>query len=145
MQIKEKTIYRIREFNRFYMPKLGLLDKHYLGSEYSPTEARVLFEVYEKKGCNAAYIAKTMNINKSYLSRIIKTHEKNGYLMRTLSEKDSRSFNIYLTELGMKRTKDFIQKSNQEIGNIIKNLEIEKYDRLIKAFNTITNILEECK
>lgn len=72
MKEKENAIYRIRAFNRFYMPTLDLLGNHYLGSEYSATEARVLFEVYEKDGCNAAHIAKVMNIDKSYLSRIIK-------------------------------------------------------------------------
>ena len=39
----KKAVQRIREFNRFYMPLLRLLDTHYLGSEYTPTEARVLF------------------------------------------------------------------------------------------------------
>lgn len=73
---KETTVLKIREFNRFYMPLLRLLDNHYLGSEYTPTEARVLYEIYENDGCNAAYIAKEMNIDKSYLSRIIRAHEK---------------------------------------------------------------------
>ncbi len=86
------------EFNRFYMSKMRLLDNHYLGLEYSPTEARVLFEVYENDGCNATYIAKTINIDKSYLSRIIKAHEKSGYLIRSVSQKDSRSFDLHLTE-----------------------------------------------
>ena len=78
MSEKEKAVQRIREFNRFYMPLLRLLDNHYLGSEYTPTEARVLFEIYENDGCNAAFIAKVMNIDKSYLSRIIRAHEKKG-------------------------------------------------------------------
>lgn len=58
MQVKEKAVSSAREFNRFYLPKLGLVGNHYLGSEYSPTEARVLYEVYENDGCNAAYIAR---------------------------------------------------------------------------------------
>ena len=37
MSEKEKAVQRIREFNRFYMPLLRLLDNHYLGSEYTPT------------------------------------------------------------------------------------------------------------
>ena len=97
MTEKEKVIYRIRAFNRFYMPKLRLLDNHYLDSEYTPTEARVLFEIYENDGCNAAYIAKKMNIDKSYLSRIIRAHETKGYLVRNVSETDSRAYQIHLT------------------------------------------------
>lgn len=105
MSEKEKAIHWIREFNRFYMPRLGLLGNHYLGSNYSPTEERVLFEVYENDGCNAAHIAKTMNIDKSYLSRIIRSYEKDGYLVRTVSQKDSRSFHIHLTETGIKKNR----------------------------------------
>lgn len=143
MQEKEKAVYRIREFNRFYLPAFGLLGNHYLGSEYSPTEARVLYEVHECDGCNAAYIAKTMNIDKSYLSRIIKNHEKNGYLERTVSNKDSRSFDIHLTEEGLRRTKEFIEKSNQQIGEIIDPLNNAEYTKLVDALDTITDILKE--
>ena len=142
---REKAICRIREFNRFYMPRLGLLGNHYLGSSYSPTEARVLFEVYENDGCNAAYIAKRMNIDKSYLSRIIRAHEKSGYLTRGVSSKDSRSFNIHLTALGIERTEACIKKFNQQIGEIIETLSEEECSRLIKSFNTITDILKAHK
>lgn len=145
MKVREKTIRRIREFNRFYMPKLGLLDDHYLGSECSPTEARVLFEVYEHDGCNAACIARALNIDKSYLSRIIRAHEKSGYLMRAVSQTDSRAYDLHLTETGMKRTEDFIQKSNEQIGAIIGALREEEYIRLTEALNTVTDILKECK
>lgn len=144
MEEKKYALQRIREFNRFYMPALDLLGNHYLGSEYSAAEARVLFEVYENDGCNAAHIAKTMNIDKGYLSRIIKSHEKKGYLARTVSEKDSRSFDIHLTESGLKKTKNFILKSNQQIGDIIKPLDSAECKILVDALNTVTKLLEKC-
>lgn len=67
-----ETIYAIRAFNRMYMPSMNLLGNHYLGSEYSVTEARIFFEIYENEGCTATHIAQEMNIDKSYLSRILK-------------------------------------------------------------------------
>ena len=140
----KKVVQRIREFNRFYMPLLRLLDTHYLGSEYTPTEARVLFEIYENDGCNAAFIARVMNIDKSYLSRIISAHEKKGHLIRNVSEADSRAYHLHLTESGLLQTNDFIQKSNQQIGDIIKSLSQEECMELIEALNTITTILQSC-
>lgn len=77
-----ETIYAIRAFNRMYMPSMNLLGNHYLGSEYSVTEARIFFEIYENEGCTATHIAQEMNIDKSYLSRILKNHEKKGYIYR---------------------------------------------------------------
>lgn len=144
MKEKVHAVHRVREFNRFYMPAFDLLGNHYLGSEYSATEARVLFEVYDNDGCNAAFIARAMNLDKSYLSRIIKRHEKNGYLLRMVSTTDSRSFDLHLTALGIERTEVFIQKSNQQIGDMIESLNAVKCKELIHALDTITDILKEC-
>ena len=41
---------KVREFNRFYVPKMNLLGNHYLGSEYSVTEARVFLKYMKIKG-----------------------------------------------------------------------------------------------
>lgn len=141
---KETVAKRMRAFNRFYMSMLQLLDNHYLGSEYNPTQARVLFEIYENDGCNASFIAKVMNIDKSYLSRIISGYEKKGYLTKTASSTDLRSYQLHLTELGLTQTKDFIEKSNQQILSIIEPLQQEECEELIDALNTVTAILENC-
>ena len=144
MSGKMDAVERIREFNRFYMPLLRLLDNHYLDSEYTPTEARVLFEIHENDGCNAAFIAKEMNIDKSYLSRIIRNHEKKGYVRREASAADSRVYHLHLTEAGLSRTEDFIQKSNWQIRKIIRPLHPEECRELMKALDKITEILEKC-
>lgn len=98
-----KVIAKVREFNRFYMPAMKLLGNHYLGSEYSVTEARIFFEIYENEGCTAAHIANAMQIDKSYLSKILAGHEKNGFLQRIPSAEDRRSYHLYLTEKGKGR------------------------------------------
>lgn len=141
----DRVIRKIREFNRFYMPSMRLLGDSYLGSEYSAAEARVFFEIYENEGCNAAYIARNMNIDKSYLSRIIKEHEKNGYIDKRRSAEDIRSYRLYLTESGKKRAEGFINKSNEEIGTVIKNLSEEDKRQLFEALETAMAILRKGK
>lgn len=136
-------IAKIRAFNRFYMPSMNLLGDHYLGSEYSVTEARVFFEIYENEGCNAAHIAQLMNIDKSYLSRIIKGHEKNGYIRRERSEGDGRSFRLYLTDAGKVRAEDLIRKSNEEIGQVINGLSSKEEQQLTEALEIVTSILSK--
>ena len=142
---KVKIVQRVRAFNRFYMPSMELLGNHYLGSEYSVTEARIFFEIYENEGCNAAHIAKLMNIDKSYLSRIIISHEKNGYIRRMPSNEDGRSYAIFLTDKGKRRAEEFIHKSDDEIGSIIQNLSEDEEVRLVNAFDTITELLSKAK
>lgn len=140
---RNEMVTKIREFNRFYMPRMNLLGNHYLGSEYSVTEARVFFEIYENEGCNAAHIAKVMNIDKSYLSRILVAHEKKGYLRRAASNRDRRSYRLYLTEEGRRRAETFILKSEEEIAGILHGLTEEEQARMEQALNTIISLLKK--
>lgn len=137
-----KVIEKVREFNRFYMPAMKLLGNHYLGSEYSATEARVFFEIYENEGCNAAHIANVMQIDKSYLSKILMGHEKNGFLTRIPSSDDRRSYQLYLTPKGKCRAEEFIRKSNDEIKTILQNLSEGELLQLAQALDQIITLLK---
>lgn len=135
------NVEKVREFNRFYMPYMNLLGNHYLGSEYSVPEARVLFEIYCREGCNATYITRQMNLDKGYLSRILKKHEKRGYIHREQSVADGRSYALFLTNAGRRRTEDFIRKSNAEIETILRPLSSENQRELVEALNTVMRVL----
>lgn len=137
------AIEKIRAFNRFYMPVMNLLGNSYLGTEYSITEARIFFEIYENEGCNAAYLSRIMNIDKSYLSRIIKAHEKHGYITREHSSADKRSYSLFLTEKGKQKAKKFIEDSNKDIANLLYGLSDEDEKSLINAIDTIMKILKQ--
>lgn len=139
---RENIVGKVREFNRFYMPAMNLLGNHYLGSEYSATEARIFFEIYEKEGCNAAHIAEVMNIDKSYLSKILTGYEKAGYLQKIPSLKDRRSYHLYLTEKGKKRAEEFIKKSNDEISAILRHLSEGERRQLSQALDSIIDLLK---
>ena len=139
----KKSIEKVRAFNRFYMSSMNLLGNHYLGSEYSITEARVLFELYVNEGCNATYIAQVMNIDKSYLSRIIKAHEKKGYILRKSSDTDKRSYFLFLTMKGKNRANELIEKSNKEIESILQKLSEEDEQCLMNALDTIMKLLSK--
>lgn len=140
--MKKQAVNRIRQFNRFYLPKFDLLGNSYLESELTVTEARVLYEIFTNDGCTAADIAKTLNLDKSYLSRIIRSHEKSGYLSRVPSPQDSRAYELHLTQKGTQRSKDFIDRANEHILKKISALSDTDCERLIAAFDTVTEILE---
>lgn len=140
---KEKLISKVREFNRLYMPAMRLLGNHYLGSEYSVTEARVFFEIYENEGCNAAHIAEKMNIDKSYLSKIISSHEKSGYIIKKTSNRDKRAYDLYLTEKGKERAFEFIRNSDNEIGSILSHLSADEEEQMYTALEIIMDVLRK--
>ncbi len=142
MRGKELTS-KVREFNRFYMPTMKLLGNHYLGSEYSVTEARIFFEIYENEGCNAAHIAEVMNIDKSYLSKIISSYEEHGYVIKIPSTRDRRSYNLYLTDKGKEKARLFIQSSDSEINKILAHLSDNEQKQLYEALQTVIKLLKK--
>ena len=42
---EDEEICEVREFNRFYTARLGLLRKRHLNGDFSLTEARILYEI----------------------------------------------------------------------------------------------------
>lgn len=49
--MKDRTILKIRKFNRFYLSVMDFYENSYLDSDYSVTESRVLYEIYENEEC----------------------------------------------------------------------------------------------
>lgn len=137
------SVGKIRAFNRFYMPLMNVLGNDYLNSRYSAAEARVLFEINESEGCNAAYLSQLMNLDKGYLSRIVKSHEEKGFVSRKRSSADKRSYSLFLTVEGKRKAEELAKASDGEIASILDGLSEEDETDLIDAIDTITRILKK--
>lgn len=137
----DKTVDEIRKFNRFYTVNMGFLDSDYLDTEYSIVETRILFEIKVHGKCIQSDIAKTLHIDKSYLSRLIKRFYKNGLIEKDKSYEDKRATYITLTEKGSKETERLITVTNNRIRTKISKLSASECDKLCNALNTVILIL----
>lgn len=120
---------------------MDFYENRYLDSDYSITESRVLYEIYESKECSADDIVKKLHLDKGYVSRIIKKFENRQILQRKKSQTDARSYHIRLEAKGVEITERLISISNQGIGNIIQSLSEEECVRLEDSMDTIKKIL----
>ena len=127
----------IRSFNRFYTNILGLIDKNILESEFSLTEARILFEIHELIQCTAITLTSRLSVDKGYMSRIIRKFEKKKLIEKSPSLEDSRASLISLTSEGLNLTEELIKKSNLQIENILKSLTLEECEEVSKSMDTI--------
>ncbi len=84
-----------------------------------------------------------MNIDKSYLSKIISSHEKKGYIIKKPSIADKRAYNLFLTEKGKQRAMEFIRSSDDEISNILTNLSADERQQMYTALETVMNLLKK--
>lgn len=132
----------IRAFNRYYTNIIGLLDKGYIDTGYSLTEARVLFELSQASKIDTSDIINTMLIDKGYLSRVLKKLEKGNLITRTVSSKDARASQLSLTEKGVIELNMLNKLTNLQFEKLLKDLSSTEVQQMIFHMNSITEILK---
>ncbi|RXM44111.1 bifunctional helix-turn-helix transcriptional regulator/GNAT family N-acetyltransferase, partial [Flavobacterium sp. YO12] len=134
-----------RSFNRFYTAYLNLLNQHYLDSNYSLTEVRILYEISENKIIAAQKITEILNLDKGYLSRILKRFSKENLIEKVACDNDKRIFNIKLTPSGIGLL-DFLNiKSEKQIEAKIEKLNFFEKENLQTSIQNVKNLLSGIK
>ncbi|MGE7859672.1 MarR family winged helix-turn-helix transcriptional regulator [Bacillus mobilis] len=118
----KKIIYDIRQFNRFYTKVLGLFNNQILDTDYSLTETRILFEISERTECIANTLVQELNIDRSYMSRILRRFEKEELIEKRSSLKDSRKNLLFLTKKGEELLHIIHIQSDEQINQLFNGL-----------------------
>lgn len=134
---KNDMVTEIRGFNCFYTNILGLLDQHIIDSGYSLTEARILFEISKTDTCTANQLCSILNIERSYMSKIINKFEKKQLITRRARDTDNRNMEIHLTQEGMSAFHELNDHANQQIENLIANINDTDCEKLINSIRTV--------
>ncbi len=141
--MNQTFIKEVRAFNRFYTGILGLLDKHILDSPYSLPEARILFELYHQPGLTFSDIIALLDIDKGYLSRILRNFEKNKLISKAISPADKRSATLQLTAKGKKAFEQLNTASTEQVKKIFADLSEKECRDLIQKMTEIQQILDK--
>jgi DNA-binding MarR family transcriptional regulator/GNAT superfamily N-acetyltransferase len=142
MSAAQQRIAAVRRFNRFYTRQIGVLRKTYLDSPYSLGEMRVLYEISHGDGPTASDIARKLELDAGYLSRVLRNFEKRGLISRKTSAKDARQSHLALTARGRKMFGPLEDRSNQDVADMLGRLSEAEQARLVAAMHTIENLLD---
>lgn len=135
----------IRRFNRFYTRMIGINNQYTDQSKYSATEALILYEISIKANCTAGSLCDFFNLDKGYLSRILKHFEGDELIKKIPSEDDKRVFLLVITEKGEDELRNLIESANKTVSNVIQNIPDHKKEELIEAMRKIETIFEQHK
>ena len=132
----------VRRFNRFYTRQIGVLRKTYLDSSYSLGEMRVLYEIAHAGARTASDIARELDLDAGYLSRVLRNFEKQGLITRRASREDARQSQLAMTARGLKTFAPYERRSQQQAGSMLGQLEPVQQSKLVAAMQTIEGLLD---
>jgi DNA-binding MarR family transcriptional regulator/ribosomal protein S18 acetylase RimI-like enzyme len=140
----------VRRFNRFYTRQIGVLQEKLLHSAFSLTEGRVLFEIgyHADTGTprtvapTAVDLAKVLELDGGYLSRILQRFERRKLITRTTSDADSRQVHLALTARGQAALAPLQQLARDEVAVMLRHLSPARRGRVVGAMRLIQRSLD---
>ena len=135
------AVERVRAFNRAVTTRIGALEDHYLGSARSLGSSRVLWEV-DVDGVHGRDIRERLELDSGYLSRLLRSLEREGLVTVGRSPADSRVRTVQPTDAGRAERAELDQRSDELAASVLAPLSDGQRARLIDAMGTVMRLLE---
>jgi DNA-binding MarR family transcriptional regulator/GNAT superfamily N-acetyltransferase len=134
-------IFAIREFNRFYTARLGLLRKRYLDGEFSLTEARILYEIESSPQLTASTLRSTLDLDAGYVSRILALLTKRQLVRQSTSRTDGREKLLTLSTTGQKKLAELNEQSALQIQRLLQPLSAAHRNTVVACLSKVRAVL----
>jgi len=134
---------RVRQFNRFYTRRIGVLHEGLLDSEFTLTESRVLWELAHADSTTARELAAALDLDPGYLSRILRGFRERGHVKATRDGLDARAVRLTLTSAGRRAFGPLDAASQEQVGRLLAALPDDQQRELLGAMSTIERLLDE--
>jgi DNA-binding MarR family transcriptional regulator/ribosomal protein S18 acetylase RimI-like enzyme len=149
MAASAQDVDTVRGFNRFYTRQIGVLREKLLESPFSLTEGRVLYEIgfHGDSGMpraatpTAGDLAKILNLDGGYLSRILQRFARRRLITRTTSNADARQAHLALTARGQAALAPLQQLARNEVATMLRHLSPAGRARIVDAMGVIQRLL----
>jgi DNA-binding MarR family transcriptional regulator/GNAT superfamily N-acetyltransferase len=132
----------VREFNRFYTRRIGVLGEGHLDSKFSLTEVRVLFELSNREHPTASEIADILGLDRGYLSRTLRSFQKRGLVTTKPGPADRRRSLLRLTPAGRRAFAPLDARARDEIVAMLQPLPATDQRRILDAMRAIRMSLD---
>src|SRR5688572_17932544 len=131
----------VRRFNRFYTRRVGALRAGLLGSAFPLPVARLLYELGHRGPCTASEIGRELDLDAGYLSRLVRSLKRGGWVQAMRSPQDARASVLSLTAKGRKAFSTLDARSREEVSAMLAALPEPEQGRLVEAMQTVETLL----
>src|SRR3954470_17984950 len=130
---------QVRRFNRVVTQRVGALDDHYLARDRSLGESRVLWEI--RDGCDVRTLRARLDLDSGYLSRLLRSLEREGLITVTASAHDQRVRTAQLTQAGIVERWLLDRRSDALASAMLEPLDDAQRERLVSAMRDVERLL----
>jgi DNA-binding MarR family transcriptional regulator/ribosomal protein S18 acetylase RimI-like enzyme len=135
----------VREFNRFYTARLGLLRKRHLDGDFSLTEARILYEIGANPQQTASTLRNTLGLDAGYISRCLTLLTRRKLVRQAASKQDGRERLLTLSPSGVRAVAKLNEQSELQIQELLADLGLPDREVLLDSLSKVRSILSQAK
>lgn len=131
----------IRHFNRFYTRRIGTLHEGLLDSKFTLTESRLLWELAHRERVTATELARELDLDAGYLSRLLRSFRDRGLLKTTPAKDDARHQHLSLTAAGRRAFAPLDTRSQAQVSALLATLIEAQQQALLESMAGIARLL----
>ena len=131
----------LRRFNRFYTRRIGVLHEGLLDTKFSLTESRLLWELAHRDSTTATELARELDLDGGYLSRLLSGFKQRGLVKTLRSKDDGRHLLLTLSAAGRKAFAPLDERSRGEVGALLAILAEAQQQQLLQALASVESLL----
>jgi DNA-binding MarR family transcriptional regulator/N-acetylglutamate synthase-like GNAT family acetyltransferase len=134
------SILTVRSFYRALTLRVGVFTNSFLGRGRPLAEARLLFEIGEH-GADVRDLRARLDLDSGYLSRLLRSVERDGLVEVTALESDLRSRRARLTAAGVEELKQLDRLGDRFAEETLEPLSAAERARLVSAMSEVEKLL----
>jgi DNA-binding MarR family transcriptional regulator/GNAT superfamily N-acetyltransferase len=131
----------LRAFNRFYTRRIGVLNEHLLDTRFSLPESRVLWELAHSPGTSASALARELELDAGYLSRLLASLRERGLVKAQRAADDGRRTLLTLSAAGRRAFAPLDRRSQQQMAGLLAPLPQPAQQDLVDAVRRLQALL----
>ncbi len=140
--LDDSRIAAIREFNRFYTRRIGVLQESLLDTKFSLTESRLLWEFAHRERLTATELARDLGLDPGYLSRLLRGFKEKGLIKAERGRDDARHLHLSITAAGQRAFAPLDAGTREQIAALLDALAEDGQRQLLLAMGSIERLLQ---
>jgi DNA-binding MarR family transcriptional regulator/GNAT superfamily N-acetyltransferase len=131
---------QVRSFNRTITQRIGALNGHFLGRGRPLGESRLLYEI-GRRGAEVRHLRARLELDSGYVSRLLRSLERQGLVQAQAGPTDSRVRRVTLTRAGMREVAELDRRSDAFAASVLAPLSTGQRARLVAAMNEVERLM----